>query len=78
MAKNPSTMPPGVKQQLDAAGLNPADYAQILSANPFASGGSTIDPARYLPTPQSFPYEPPFSAADPVSTSIDCIASTGI
>jgi hypothetical protein len=67
--KNPSTMPPGVKQQLDAAGLNTTDYAQIVSANPFGNGASTIDPNRFLPTPQSFPYEPPFSAADPVFTS---------
>jgi len=67
--KDPGTMPAGVKQQLDAAGLNTADYAQILSANPFANGASTIDSSRFLPTPQSFPYEPPFSAADPVFTS---------
>jgi hypothetical protein len=67
--KDPSTMPPGVKQQLDAAGLNTNDYAQILSANPFANGASAIDANRFLPTPQSFPYEPPFSASDPVFTS---------
>jgi hypothetical protein len=67
--KDPSSMPGGVKQQLDAAGLTPADYAQILSTNPFASGATAIDPNRYLPITQSFPYEPPFSATDPVFTS---------
>jgi hypothetical protein len=67
--KNPSTMAAGVKQQLDAAGLTAADYAQILAANPFAQGATAIDPNRFLPTPQTFPYEPPFSAADPVFTS---------
>ena len=67
--KNPATMAAGVKQQLDAAGLTAADYAQILAANPFAQGATAIDPNRFLPTPQTFPYEPPFSAADPVFTS---------
>ena len=67
--KNPSTMAAGVKQQLDAAGLTAADYAQILAANPFAQGATAIDPNRFLPTPQTFPYEPPLSAADPVFTS---------
>jgi len=67
--KNPSTMAAGVKQQLDAAGLTPADYTAILATNPFAQGATAIDPNRFLPTPQTFPYEPPFSAADPVFTS---------
>lgn len=67
--KNPATMAAGVKQQLDAAGLTAADYTQILAANPFAQGATAIDPNRFLATPQTFPYEPPFSAADPVFTS---------
>ena len=64
--KSPSTMPAGVKQELDAAGLTAADYAQILSTNPFANGATTIDPNRFLATTQTFPYEPPFSSTDPV------------
>jgi hypothetical protein len=36
--RNPQAMPPGVKQELDAAGLTCADDVQILSTNPFASG----------------------------------------
>jgi hypothetical protein len=67
--KNPSTMAVGVKQQLDAAGLTAADYAQILATNPFAQGAAAIDANRFVATPQTFPYEPPFSAADPVFTS---------
>lgn len=66
--KNPSSMPPRVKKKLDAAGLTRADYAKILSVNPFASGSKTIDPNRYLPVAQSFAYEPPDSASDPVPT----------
>jgi hypothetical protein len=66
--KNPSSMPAGVKQQLDAAKLTPADYRQILSTNPFAFGAKAIDPNRYLPIDQSFPYEPPDNASDPVPT----------
>ncbi len=67
--KDPSTMPPGVKQQLDAAGLTPADYKQILAANPFAQGATAIDPNRFLATPQTYPYQPPYSASDPVFTN---------
>lgn len=61
---NHSAMPPGVKAQLDAAGLDASDYQTILSTNPFASGGSVMDPDRFLPTPQSFAYEPPYSDHD--------------
>jgi hypothetical protein len=64
--KNPSLMPPGLQQQLAAAGLTTADYATILATDPFATGGTVIDPNRFLPTPQSFPYEPPFTATDAV------------
>jgi PQQ-like domain len=64
--KNPSSIPPGVKQLLDSAGLTLDDYATILGLNPFASGATVIDPNRYTAIPQSFPYEPPFSTTDPV------------
>ena len=56
--KNPSSMPQGVKQQLDAAGLTTTDYTEILKAHPFALGATTIDPKRYSPLGASFPYEP--------------------
>ncbi|MFC5864180.1 DUF5050 domain-containing protein [Acidicapsa dinghuensis] len=74
--KNPSTMPPGVKQQLDAAGLTAADYAQILTANPFAQGATAIDSNRFVPTPQTYPYQPPFSASDPVFTNTITLQSS--
>jgi Domain of unknown function (DUF5050) len=74
--KNPSTMAPGVKQLLDAAGLTATDYAQILSNNPFANGASSIDPNRFLPLPQSFPYEPPLTSADPVVSITDSFQNT--
>jgi hypothetical protein len=64
--KDPSKFPPGVKRDLDAAGLTPADYATILDTDPFSYGKTDFDPNRFLPTTQSFPYEPPDSANDPV------------
>lgn len=67
--KNPATMQPGVKALLDRAGLTPADYAAILALDPFASGQISIDPNRYAVLPQSFPYEAPDNANDPISTS---------
>jgi len=66
--QNPSQMPPGVAQALAAAGLTTADYANILACNPFSSGGTTIDPNRFVPTTHTFPYEPPLAAGDPVPT----------
>jgi hypothetical protein len=57
--KNPSTMSQGLKDALHAAGVTQADYASILSANPFASGAGVIDPKRYKLLPNiSMPYEP--------------------
>jgi hypothetical protein len=66
--KDPSQMPPGVAQKLAGAGLTAADYAQILAADPFSSGSTTIDFNRFVPTTHSFPYEPPVTANDPVPT----------
>jgi hypothetical protein len=66
--QNPSMMPSGVTQALANAGLTTADYAQILACNPFSSGGTAIDPNRFVLTTHSFPYEPPLAAGDPVPT----------
>ena len=59
-----TAMAPGVRQQLDAAGLLDEDYQQILSTNPFQSGSTVIDTDRFLALPESFAYEPPYSALD--------------
>ncbi|HLY00607.1 MAG TPA: hypothetical protein VKR62_18055 [Roseiarcus sp.] len=58
-------MAPGVSNQLQAAGLDPAtDYPQILSTNPFSGGSTVIDTDRFIALPESFAYEPPYSKAD--------------
>jgi hypothetical protein len=62
--KDPTLIPPGLASNLAAHGLTDADYKEILKADPFASGSSTIDPIRYLPTNTSFPYIPPFSPGE--------------
>ncbi len=62
--KNPSIMPPGVKQELDAAGLTQFDYAEILKADPFASGPAAINQSRYWRVQMTLPYEPPVNPAD--------------
>jgi hypothetical protein len=62
--REPSTMPPGVKSVLGE--LTASDFATILATNPFALGATAIDPNRYLPTAQSFPYIPPRNLGDPV------------
>lgn len=66
--KNPSQMPPGVAQILNNYGLNAQDYATILQRDQFASGSPAIT-ARYLSLNMTFPYEPPYSATDPVPTT---------
>lgn len=62
--KDPSLMAPGLKAQLDAAGLTTADYAAILRADPFAFGDVPVDPTRFAVINRTFPYEPPFAPGD--------------
>jgi hypothetical protein len=62
--KDPSQMPPGVKAQLDAAGLTTADYAALLGADPFAFGDASIDFGRFAALNTTFPYEPPYAPGD--------------
>lgn len=66
--KNPSLIPPGVMQRLQTYGITTQDFPEILKANPFANGNTNIDPVRYKMVNMTFPYEPPFSANDPVPT----------
>jgi hypothetical protein len=65
--KNPSLIPPGVQQQLKQAGITTSDFQTMLGLDPFASGGTEIDPMRFLPTTQSFPYIPPLTQSDPAA-----------
>ncbi|WP_419804942.1 carboxypeptidase-like regulatory domain-containing protein [Terriglobus sp.] len=60
--KQPATMPAGVLQQLQSAGIQPNDYGTILSADPFANGPVTIDTARFKQLTTVYFYEPPNSA----------------
>jgi hypothetical protein len=60
-------MPAGVLSALQAAGITPAAYPDILARDPLASGG-TLSAPRYVAINTSFPYEPPYSANDPVPT----------
>lgn len=65
--KNPNLMPPGVAQRLQANGITPADYPDILKANPMANNPLLVDAKRYLPLFTTFPYQPPFAQGDPVT-----------
>src|SRR5512146_1490658 len=57
-------MPPDLAKRLAARGLTADDYKTILSADPFATGSTTIDSNRFIQTSTTFPYEPPLSAND--------------
>jgi hypothetical protein len=62
--KDPSKIPRGVLDKLNAANITPADYQTILSRDAFAHGGTALDPHRFWPTSQTFPYEPPYAQGD--------------
>ena len=66
--KNPSLIPSGVAQRLQAYGITTADYAEMLKADPFANGETSIDPERFQTDTlhTTFPYEPPFAPDEPV------------
>lgn len=46
-----AAMAPGVKRQLDAAGLDAEDYQKILGTNPFQSGSTVINTDRFIALP---------------------------
>ena len=73
--QNPSLMRTDVAEYLAAHGLTTADYAQILTLNPFSSGATAIDPNRFVPTTHSFPYEPPLNPGDQVLTWTETLTS---
>ncbi|SRR6266498_2899118 len=68
--KNPSQIPPGVAQRLQAHGITTEDYSVILKADPFANGMTTIDPQRFQSDSfhTTFPYEPPKDPGESVPT----------
>ncbi len=67
--KDPSKMQrdaPGVVQRLQTYGITTQDYAEILKADPPASG--TIVVRRFESLNTTFPYEPPYAPGDQPST----------
>jgi hypothetical protein len=83
--KDPSKMPPGVTQALSRHGITAdKDFADILRRDPFAGGRRVplpvvpqpLDPARFQSVHTTFPYEPPYSATDPVPTYTFSLANS--
>ena len=66
--KNPSLMEENVAQSLQKAGVTADMFAEILALNPFANGGTAIDPARFQLVTE-FPYEGPTSPTNPVQVN---------
>lgn len=56
--RHPSTMPADVASTLAAAGITPADYPVMLTADPFATSSPAVNTARFKYM-QEIPYEPP-------------------
>jgi hypothetical protein len=61
---NPASMPRNVADELSRRGFISADYQTILTQDPFVNGSTAIDPARYVATKLTFPYEPPLMESD--------------
>ncbi len=76
--KNPSLMTPGIAMQLQANGITPADYPDILRANPMANNTLVVDGKRYLSLFRTFPYQPPFAQGDPVTTFSMALSSSSV
>jgi hypothetical protein len=79
--KDPSLMPPGVRQALsrewadDASdgsgrGLTDADFANILARDPFANGSADIDPTRFVLTGETFSYTAPPNGGQPITEQL--------
>ncbi|MGH9889500.1 MAG: hypothetical protein ACREBE_28465, partial [bacterium] len=54
-------MPPAVSDRLALYGITSADFPTMLARDPFANGGTAIDPNRFIPTSTTVPYEPPLT-----------------
>jgi hypothetical protein len=61
-------MPAGVAAALQSGGITSQDFPNILARDPLAGGSSSLDPTRFVSLNTTFPYEPPYSANDPVPT----------
>ena len=72
-------MPDGVAKQLKAAGITSSDYRDILARDPLADGQSSPpDPNRYVLINATYPYEPPYSANDPVPIQTFSISDSSL
>src|SRR5262245_37511708 len=69
---------PGVLRRFQAYRITTQDYAEMLKADPFANGASSIDTKRFQLLPTTFPYEPPSAPDDPVPTFTFTQAYSGI
>jgi len=70
--KNPSQIDPGTASRLQRSwsptgALATADFNDILARNPFADGGTTIDPARFDLLPGTFNYRPAAPGGQPIT-----------
>jgi hypothetical protein len=74
--KNPASNPARMKT-LEDLGFTTADYQTILALNPFANGGTTVDPNRFVPTTwNAVPYETPDTGTECNGGTCSCLAMT--
>lgn len=66
--KNPGQIAPGVKQLLAKYGMTEADFQDLLRRDPFSNPAYRPDPDHFLPIGFNFPYAPPYTSSDPVTT----------
>jgi hypothetical protein len=70
-------MDTGVAAELAFHNITPAQYPALIAQDPFATGNTTIDPARFALTLQSFPYEKGAPSTQLAATNAS-ISSSGV
>jgi hypothetical protein len=73
--KNPQLLPADLAKRLAARGIGKNDYDSMLSADPFSRGDTRFDPARFILTETSWPYEPPGAPSEPSGVETETITN---
>lgn len=71
-------MPPGVASALENAGITQQAYPELLAHDPLVKDESALNSSRFVSIHTTFPYEPPYAAADPVPTSSYVISNSQV
>jgi hypothetical protein len=75
-ATHPTCMPDNVRNTLRRFGVTEDDFPDIAQYDVFYNGSYVLDQNRFKSLNFTFPYEPPYSANDPVPTTEVTLSNT--